>query len=161
MYGIFGLPHYVSSLVYFRESPKGEVRRIPIPRTGVNKGKEKGQSAWPRPFTHSYFCSATKCRHTVLSQKGRACSGPRSKPAWWQATSLCSPCAMAAVATAIASITTIRAATINNTRMRFFIRKAPFGKSGTRRHRQLANKPSLKVNKGWRNFGESPFHALR
>ena len=28
----------------FRESPKGEVRRIPIPRTPVNKGKRKDQS---------------------------------------------------------------------------------------------------------------------
>jgi hypothetical protein len=26
----------------FRESPNGEVRRIPIPRTPVNKGKRKG-----------------------------------------------------------------------------------------------------------------------
>src|SRR5918995_2353434 len=26
----------------FRESPKGEVRRIPIPRTWVNKGKRRG-----------------------------------------------------------------------------------------------------------------------
>jgi len=25
----------------FRESPKGEVRRIPIPRTPVNKGKKE------------------------------------------------------------------------------------------------------------------------
>jgi hypothetical protein len=25
----------------FRECPKGEVRRIPIPRTPVNKGKKK------------------------------------------------------------------------------------------------------------------------
>jgi hypothetical protein len=40
MYGIFGLPHYVSSLVNFRESPKGEVRRISILRTPVNRGQE-------------------------------------------------------------------------------------------------------------------------
>jgi hypothetical protein len=28
----------------FREHPKGEVRRILIPRTTVNKGKKKGRS---------------------------------------------------------------------------------------------------------------------
>jgi hypothetical protein len=28
----------------FAESPKGEVRRIPILRTRVNEGKEKGRS---------------------------------------------------------------------------------------------------------------------
>ena len=29
----------------FAESPKGEVRRIPIPRTPVNKGKKKGRGS--------------------------------------------------------------------------------------------------------------------
>jgi hypothetical protein len=34
----------------FLECPKGEVRRIPIPRTPVNKRKKKGRSpAGPRP----------------------------------------------------------------------------------------------------------------
>src|SRR5215211_2263855 len=34
----------------FGESPKGEVRRIPIPRTRVNKGTKKGQSCYaPTP----------------------------------------------------------------------------------------------------------------
>jgi hypothetical protein len=66
------------------------------------------------PALHHYFCSATKCRHVVLSQKGTACG--LSRGAWRQATSLCSPCAMAAVATATPSITTIRATTDNNSR---------------------------------------------
>jgi hypothetical protein len=30
----------------FRECPKGEVRRISIPRTSVNKGKKKGRSCY-------------------------------------------------------------------------------------------------------------------
>jgi hypothetical protein len=30
----------------FAEFPKGEVRRIPLPRTWVNKGKEKGQGCY-------------------------------------------------------------------------------------------------------------------
>src|SRR5215208_561469 len=35
----------------FGESPKGEVRRIPIPRTRVNKGMRKGRGcSKPRPF---------------------------------------------------------------------------------------------------------------
>ena len=46
----------------FRESPKGEVRRIPIPRTPVNKGSEKrrGRASYSsRPLalclsTHTY-----------------------------------------------------------------------------------------------------------
>jgi hypothetical protein len=31
----------------FRECPKGEVRRIPIPRTRVNKGKRKSREFSP------------------------------------------------------------------------------------------------------------------
>src|SRR5829696_9323726 len=38
----------------FRESPKGEVRRIPIPRTSVNKGKKKGR----RVEIHREFIAA-------------------------------------------------------------------------------------------------------
>jgi hypothetical protein len=34
----------------FRECPKGEVRRILIPRTSVNSGKKKGRGDDPRPF---------------------------------------------------------------------------------------------------------------
>jgi hypothetical protein len=34
----------------FREFYKGEVRRIPIPRTPLNKGKKKGRSYYARPF---------------------------------------------------------------------------------------------------------------
>jgi hypothetical protein len=33
----------------FAESPKGELRRIPIPRTSVNKGKRKGRGYSPQP----------------------------------------------------------------------------------------------------------------
>ena len=33
----------------FAESPKGEVRRIPIPRTRVNKGIKKGQGCYHAP----------------------------------------------------------------------------------------------------------------
>ena len=68
---------------------------------------------------HHYFCSATKCPHVVLSQKGT--TRGLSRGAWRQATSLCSPCAMAAVATPTAIIATIRATTLNNTRMRFIL----------------------------------------
>jgi hypothetical protein len=39
-------------LAYFRECPKGEVPRILIPRTPVNKSKKwKGRGVMPRPFT--------------------------------------------------------------------------------------------------------------
>ena len=42
----------------FAESPKGEVRRISIPRTRVNKGKEKDRSLqMPRSFTRLLVCS--------------------------------------------------------------------------------------------------------
>jgi hypothetical protein len=34
-------------LTNFGECPKGEVRRIPIPRTRVNKGKRKNKTARP------------------------------------------------------------------------------------------------------------------
>jgi hypothetical protein len=36
--------HQNGSNANFRESPKGEVRRIHIPRTWVNKGKWKGRA---------------------------------------------------------------------------------------------------------------------
>jgi hypothetical protein len=38
-----------SSKANFRESPKGEVRRILIPRTWVNKGKKRAEVTRPRP----------------------------------------------------------------------------------------------------------------
>src|SRR5215217_9395758 len=38
-----------TSFANFGECPKGEVRRIPIPRTTVNKGMKEDRSAWPRP----------------------------------------------------------------------------------------------------------------
>jgi hypothetical protein len=40
----------------FREYPKGEVRRIHIPRTRVNKGKKKGRSVMLHP------CASVRCR---------------------------------------------------------------------------------------------------
>jgi hypothetical protein len=50
----------------FRESPKGEVRRIPIPRTSVDKGKNKGRGepyapARPPSFRGTYIVLATFC----------------------------------------------------------------------------------------------------
>jgi hypothetical protein len=88
------------------------------------------------PALHSYFCSATKCRHHVGSPQKGTCS----KPACLQATFLCSRCAMAAVAIKNASITTIRAATVNNTRLRLI--HAPFrkGRGDQPRLRACANR---------------------
>src|SRR5919106_1676273 len=37
----------------FRESPKGEVRRIPIPGTSVNKDKKKGRGVAAAPASFS------------------------------------------------------------------------------------------------------------
>jgi hypothetical protein len=34
----------------FGEGPKGEVRRIRLPRTFVNKGKKEGRALWPGPY---------------------------------------------------------------------------------------------------------------
>ena len=39
-----------SGYTNFVESPKGEVRRILIPRASVNKGKKKGRALWPGPY---------------------------------------------------------------------------------------------------------------
>src|SRR5215204_4976390 len=67
MYGIFGLPHYVSSLVYFRECPKGEVRRIPILGTSVYRA---AQAQWGCPdsrMTALFFLSfraGSGCNHS-------------------------------------------------------------------------------------------------
>ena len=36
-------PHAIKAWRNFGESPKGEVRRIPLPRTSVNKGKKKAR----------------------------------------------------------------------------------------------------------------------
>jgi hypothetical protein len=38
-----------ASYAKFAESPKGEVRRIHIPRTPVNKGKREGRGHYKRP----------------------------------------------------------------------------------------------------------------
>src|SRR5215204_29251 len=39
----------VHRTINFRECPKGELRRIPLPRTPVNKGMKEGRSACPGP----------------------------------------------------------------------------------------------------------------
>jgi hypothetical protein len=38
---------------YFRELRKGEVRRIPLPRTSVNKGMKKGRGCCYAPASFS------------------------------------------------------------------------------------------------------------
>src|SRR5829696_10474068 len=51
----------------FRESPKGEVRRIPIPRTSVNKGKKrKGAEESPPPSPNDLLLDDLVGTHHVV-----------------------------------------------------------------------------------------------
>src|SRR5919112_3377032 len=49
----------------FRECPKGELRRIPIPRTPVNKGKKKRRAGaiTPRPSYKGQFAAGASLPH--------------------------------------------------------------------------------------------------
>src|SRR5829696_7884006 len=48
LYGL-GMTSENAGYAKFAESPKGEVRRIHIPRTPVNKGKREGRGHYKRP----------------------------------------------------------------------------------------------------------------
>jgi hypothetical protein len=94
------------------------------------------------PALHSYFfCSATKCRHVVQPNGTFPEAGVPLDTILPQAVPLpCSPCAMAAVATKNTSITTIKVATLNNTRMRcFFMRYPPPSRAGDQPRLKLIN----------------------
>jgi hypothetical protein len=59
------------------QGPASELSRIYLMGTSVNKGKEKGQSAWPRPFTAtsaqllSVVMPSLHKRAHAQSQRGR------------------------------------------------------------------------------------------
>src|SRR5829696_6187787 len=72
----------------------------------------------------------------------------------WMSLNSRKPVWAKAGATAIVSITTIRATTVNSTRMRFFMRYSPFRKRQGDQPRQLANGLSMWSRKAWRNFRE-------
>src|SRR5215211_4978330 len=61
----------------FRESPKGEVRRIPIPRTWVNKGKKKGRSF--RRLRSFRLRASNRSEGHLLSSRGGWLNSPRRR----------------------------------------------------------------------------------
>src|ERR687890_1937910 len=61
----------------FLKLRKGEVRRIPIPRTPVNKGKKKGQSFYAPALDNSLLGPPT-CRGFGPPPKRSRCDGARS-----------------------------------------------------------------------------------
>jgi hypothetical protein len=54
-----------------RESDKGELRRIALPRTPVNRGKKKAEAVMPRPSCHLLFC----CRRSGCRSGRRRARG--------------------------------------------------------------------------------------
>ena len=60
---------FTSFLTNFSEFYKGELRRISIPRTWVNKGMKKGWGARPRPFPY-LFPSAKNSSNTGAMASG-------------------------------------------------------------------------------------------
>ncbi len=76
----FGDPR--SSWERFIHDAGCELRRIPLPRTPVNRGKEKGRCGYaPAPCTPLWRLSATSC--ASCAAPGPSGLSRRSWPGWW------------------------------------------------------------------------------